>query len=201
MKIVSNRDAKPKERKTVDYCLLADYYNRCGEGDAVELEKVSNVTLFKKSLNLRGIASDVDFQAYNKDEKTYVKRLTMVRMSATFALDIRETTMEELKIELLKIGKEKGDSGGTPLQREWIDRFLDAALQYLTPDAILSFAPLDMRALYVLWLQKYLETHSFDAAREMIPLHIELSMEPRQALAPKPSGANVESIFERKADQ
>lgn len=81
MKIVSNSDAKPKERKTVDYSLLADYYNRCAEGEAVELDKVYNVTLFKKTLSNKGLVSDVDFQAFNKDEKTYVKRLTMARMS------------------------------------------------------------------------------------------------------------------------
>lgn len=81
MKIVSKADAVPRERKTVDYVRLADYYNRCGLGDAVELDMVYNVTLFKKSLNLRGIESGVDFHAYNKDGKTYVKRLTMVRMS------------------------------------------------------------------------------------------------------------------------
>ena len=82
MKIVSEEDAKPKERKTVDYNLLADYYNRCGVGDAVEMDQVKNVSLFKKALsNFRGLVLDVDFQAFNKDGKTYVKRLTMARMT------------------------------------------------------------------------------------------------------------------------
>jgi len=81
MKIVPKTEANPKERKTVNYDLLADYYNRCGLEDAVEMNKVSNVSLFKKSLSLRGVISGTDFHAYNKDGKTYVKRLTMVRMS------------------------------------------------------------------------------------------------------------------------
>lgn len=82
MKIVSKTDAEPATRISVDYSLLADYYNRCGIGDAVELDdKVSNVTLFKKTLSKRNIVPDVDFQAYIKDEKTYVKRLTMAKMS------------------------------------------------------------------------------------------------------------------------
>ena len=81
MKIVSNTDA-PKERKTIDYSLLADHYNRCEVGGAVEMDKVSNVSLFKKTMgNYRGLTADVDFQAYNKGGKTYVKRLTMARMS------------------------------------------------------------------------------------------------------------------------
>lgn len=81
MKIGPNTDAPPKERRSLDYNLLADFYNRCAVGEAVQCEKVYNVTLFKKSLVNRGIASDVDFCAYNKDGKTYVKRLTTVRMS------------------------------------------------------------------------------------------------------------------------
>lgn len=81
MKIVSDKDAKPKGRKTVDYAKLADYYNRCELGEAVEMDKVSNVSLLKNALNNRGIASDTDFQAFNKDGNTYVKRLTMVCMS------------------------------------------------------------------------------------------------------------------------
>ena len=81
MKIVSKRDAKPKEKKTVDYKKLAEFYNRCEVDEAVELEKSYNVTLFKKSLSLRGLTPDIDFQAYNKGEKCYVKRLTLAPMS------------------------------------------------------------------------------------------------------------------------
>lgn len=81
MKIVSEKDAGPKERNVVDYAKLADYYNRCEVGQAVELDKVNNVTLFKRSLDLRGIKRATDYQAFNKDGKTYVKRLTQVRMT------------------------------------------------------------------------------------------------------------------------
>jgi hypothetical protein len=81
MKIVSDQASGPKERKTVDYGKLADYYNRCEDGDAVELEKVYNITLFRRSLDLRGITQGVDYQAFNKDGKTYVKRISKVRMT------------------------------------------------------------------------------------------------------------------------
>ena len=81
MKIVPKPAARPLEMKRVDYPLLAVYYNLCELGDAVELDKVSNVALFKKSLGRLGITSDVDFHAFTKDGKTYVKRLTPVRMA------------------------------------------------------------------------------------------------------------------------
>lgn len=81
MKIVPNVGARPKERKPIDYDRIADFYNACDVEDAVEIPKVYNVTLFKKSLASHGITSDVDFYAFNKDGKTYVQRLTTVKMS------------------------------------------------------------------------------------------------------------------------
>ena len=87
--------------------------------------------------------------------------------------------MKKLKVELLKIGKERGDTGDTSLQQEWIENFLAAVQQYLTPDAILSFTPADMRVLYLLWLEEYTLTRSFQAASDLIVRHIEIAMEPR----------------------
>ena len=106
--------------------------------------------------------------------------------------------MEELKVELLKIGKDKGDTGGTEIQKEWIDNFLASVGRYLTPEGILSFTPYDIRALYILWLNKYLMTGSLALCDELVVSHLELSMEPRQVAASKPSGENVQSIFQRK---
>lgn len=107
--------------------------------------------------------------------------------------------MEELKVELLKIGKENGDTGDTEVQKQWISNFLDSVGTYLTPEGVLSFSPYDIRALYIMWLNKYLTTGSLQLCSELVVSHLELSMEPRQVAAPKPTGANVASIFERKA--
>ena len=106
--------------------------------------------------------------------------------------------MEELKVELLKIGKDKGDTGDTDVQKEWINYFLDALLKYLTEEAIRSFTPYDIRALYIVWFKEYMKAGSFEDAESLILHHIELSMEPRAAVASKPTGTNVQSIF-RKA--
>jgi hypothetical protein len=103
--------------------------------------------------------------------------------------------MKELKVELLKFSKKIGDQGDTALQQKWIDNFLAAAQQYLTPEAIRSFTPLDLRVLYVIWLEKYVETASFEAASETLLRHIEITTEPREMVAKKPSGTNVKSIF------
>lgn len=107
--------------------------------------------------------------------------------------------MEELKVALLKIGKENGDTGGTEVQKQWIDNFLTSVGTYLTPEGILSFAPYDIRALYILWLNKYLTTGSLTLCNELVVSHLELSLEPRQVAATPPTGSNVASIFERKA--
>lgn len=107
--------------------------------------------------------------------------------------------MDELKVELLKIGKEKGDSGDTELQKTWINTYLEALQQYLTPEGIRSFTPLDIRCLYILWLNEYLRTGSLTAASQLILSHLELSMEPRQLVKARSTDPNVVSIFERKA--
>ncbi|MNL80376.1 hypothetical protein D3C87_2072150 [compost metagenome] len=48
---------------------------------AVKMEKVYNITLFKRTISNRGVASEVDFQAYNRGDNTFVKRLTQVAMT------------------------------------------------------------------------------------------------------------------------
>lgn len=108
--------------------------------------------------------------------------------------------MEELKVELLKIGKKNGDTGDTELQKEWINKFLDTALLlYLTPEAVLSFTPLDIRALYILWHREYMRTGSIEACAEMVLSHIDLSMEPRLLPAKKSTDPKITSIFERNS--
>lgn len=105
--------------------------------------------------------------------------------------------MKELKVELLKFGKRIGDTGNTERQQKWIDNFLTALQQYLTPEAIRSFTPRDIRALYVIWMRTYMETASEEAATAKLLQHIEITAEPRE-VAEKPSGENVASIFDKK---
>lgn len=81
MKAVTAVESKKTKRVVVDYAKLADLYNSSIVGGGVELENISNITLFRKRLENRGVASEVDFEAFTKDGKTVVKRLSETQMS------------------------------------------------------------------------------------------------------------------------
>lgn len=74
--------AKGPSAEQIDYAALATHYNALQIGGAVVMDKVYNITLFKRALERRGVVHNTDFQAYNADGKTYVKRLTITRMEA-----------------------------------------------------------------------------------------------------------------------
>jgi len=69
------------QQNTIDYDKLAKLYDKAEIGQAVELDRVYNITIFKSILNKRyGLEHDVDFNAYNVGDKTYVKRNTEANM-------------------------------------------------------------------------------------------------------------------------
>ena len=72
--------AKGPSSEQIDYAELAKHYNTLQIDGAVVMDKVYNITLFKRALARRGVVIDTDFQAYNANGKTYVKRLTATRM-------------------------------------------------------------------------------------------------------------------------
>jgi hypothetical protein len=75
--------AKGRAAEPIDYAELAKHYNTLQiDGAVVMPKKVYNITLFKQAVARRGLKSELDFQAYNADGKTYVKRLTIQRMEA-----------------------------------------------------------------------------------------------------------------------
>lgn len=81
MKVVKNADAQ-KERERIDYAAIATFYNNNLQvGEALQIEPVYNITLFRRALNGRGVTSGKDFEAFGKGGKTLVKRLSMARMS------------------------------------------------------------------------------------------------------------------------
>ncbi len=81
MKAVTAVESTQTKRVVVDYAKLADLYNSSVIGGGVELENISNITLFRKRLEARGITSGTDFEAFTKDGKTVVKRLSETKMS------------------------------------------------------------------------------------------------------------------------
>lgn len=79
MKVVN--EGAPSALNKIDYNKLADYYNSAEVEGAVEMDEVYNITLFKKALERRGLTLDEDFSAFNKDGKTFVKRLSQASMT------------------------------------------------------------------------------------------------------------------------
>lgn len=79
MKTVQHEERSPLV--PIEYNKLADLYNRLEVGGAVQMDKVYNITLFKKALARRGVVIDTDCSAFNKDGKTLVKRLSQAVMT------------------------------------------------------------------------------------------------------------------------
>jgi len=76
--------AKPEDTPSpmqIDYALIARKYNTAEQGGSVKMKKVYNITLFKKALSRRGVRESIDFQAFNQDGFTYVKRISALRMT------------------------------------------------------------------------------------------------------------------------
>lgn len=81
MKVVKEEDIGTP-RVAIDYNKLADFYNASQVGAGIETdEEVYNITLFKRALNRRGLKVNEDFSAFNKDGKTFVKRLSEALMT------------------------------------------------------------------------------------------------------------------------
>lgn len=80
MKVVSKEEAQ-KGRERIDYAEIADNYNRLGLEEALLLEPVYNITLFRRALSNWGVKIGVDIDAFGKNGKTLVKRLSATRMT------------------------------------------------------------------------------------------------------------------------
>lgn len=79
MKVVAQESREP--RTSIDYVELAKKYNALEVGGAVVLEPVYNITNFKAALERRGLASQTDFNAFNKGGETLVKRVSQAVMT------------------------------------------------------------------------------------------------------------------------
>lgn len=71
---------QPQSQAFIDYGALTKKYNELEMTAGLQLEKVYNITLFKRALERRGLIHGEDFHAYNKNGSTYVQRLTEKRM-------------------------------------------------------------------------------------------------------------------------
>lgn len=80
MKVVT-KEAAQKGRERIDYQAIADFFNRLPVGDALQIEPVYNITLFRRALSNRGVELGKDFDAFGKNGMTLVKRLSTARMT------------------------------------------------------------------------------------------------------------------------
>lgn len=74
--------------------------------------------------------------------------------------------MDRLKAELLLLGKDRGDTGTTEMQRQWIETFLESLGKYLTADGVKAFTAEDLRVPYVEYMKTVTDTCSLKAAEE-----------------------------------
>lgn len=67
----------PTRRRYIDYVGLASLYNTVEVGGMVDLEmKVSNITNFRDRVASSGLAAEVDFEVFNLDGSTYLRKLS-----------------------------------------------------------------------------------------------------------------------------
>jgi len=108
--------------------------------------------------------------------------------------------VEQLKTELLMIGKGLGDIGTTEQQTRWIDKFFEGLKYSLTEQGINSFSAEQLRPAYVAFIQGYSEGLSLaDSLEQVIYLFHPLGTSRpiiKQAL---PDSPNVVSIFKKNA--
>ena len=76
---VSETDA-PAPVKRIDYVELAQHYNALEVGKSLKLGRVYNTTLFRQSLQRRGLA-DSDVDVYQRKGSCYITRKSETLMA------------------------------------------------------------------------------------------------------------------------
>lgn len=82
MEIIKGAEAsKPAPNVRVNYSALAQAYNKMEVKDLIKLdEPTSNITLFKNTLERRGVRHGIDFRAFTTNGESYVEKLTEAKM-------------------------------------------------------------------------------------------------------------------------
>lgn len=81
MEVIKGAPEAPKPNRSIDYTALATAYNQLKPQDLIKLdEPVSNITLFKRTLEARNVIHGVDFRAFNQNGVTYVERISEAQM-------------------------------------------------------------------------------------------------------------------------
>ena len=81
MKVVTENEAPKRALSYIDYDELARLYNQAQVKGGVELDRVYNITLFKRALTRWGLKEGEDFTAENRGKVTLVVRLSNTTMT------------------------------------------------------------------------------------------------------------------------
>ncbi|QYW06511.1 hypothetical protein uan_099 [Pseudomonas phage UAntarctica] len=81
MKVVAAAQTPERSWNPIDYVAMARHYNNAELNGGVELDRVYNITLFKRALEGWGIREGIDFTAANHKAITLVTRLSATRMT------------------------------------------------------------------------------------------------------------------------
>lgn len=108
--------------------------------------------------------------------------------------------MEQLKTELLLIGKQRGDLGTTEEQKMWIDAFFEGLQLVLKDGALLSFTAEQLRPALIGFVAHFVSQGDLDLSIHQVVYLLHPSSTPRPvtritATMPK----NVTSIFQLRS--
>ncbi|QBJ04518.1 hypothetical protein HOV23_gp055 [Pseudomonas phage Lana] len=103
--------------------------------------------------------------------------------------------MERIKTELLMIVKQKGDTGTTAQQRQWIDYYVEALDQFLRPEGIKAFTAEQLRDPYVEFVKGFLATGDLEEASKDVVLFFHTQRHMRDRPAADVSSGSVVDIF------
>lgn len=81
MRVVPAGEVKKGAWNPINYGEVASLYNAAQINGGVELDRVYNITLFKRTLTRRGLVEGVDFTAANHKSITLVTRLSPKKMT------------------------------------------------------------------------------------------------------------------------
>lgn len=81
MRVVTAEQAPERAWNPIDYTAVARLYNSAKVNGGVELDRVYNITLFKRTLTRWGLVEGVDFSASNHKSVTLVTRLSAKHMT------------------------------------------------------------------------------------------------------------------------
>lgn len=108
--------------------------------------------------------------------------------------------MDKLKVEMLMMGRDIGDTGDNETQRAWIEIFFEALKTYLTPEGIESFTALQLRVALIHFTKVFNTNEDMQEAINSLPALFHIREYPRDKPLQLPvSSDSVVDIFSARS--